>query len=240
MQELRCPAAAQRNTGPRRTDDTDDTDDTRSDDAGNDDAGNDNAGNDNAGNDYQHHTAVRAPPRPLRSGWATSAPPSRLNRLAQCVHHQDHFAGERVELKAGQPLGDRDCLRRIVDQAAPTDVTTHDPHQAVVDRLVVDDDLGAALEQTVELDVEVAQPLAEVVDAGERAMQVRKGQLVVVVQVVRRRDDADEAPEAVLAQPDDLLLATDAAMVLAISARSLADGELVLHDPGEVARGDAQ
>ena len=57
--------------------------------------------------------------------------------------------------------------------------------------LVVDDDLRAALEQVVELAVEALQPLAEVVDAGERPMAVGQAELVVVVQVVRRRDDAD-------------------------------------------------
>ena len=49
-----------------------------------------------------------------------------------------------------------------------------------------------------------------------------------------------EAAEAVLAEPDDLLLAADAAMVVAVAARALADRELVLHDPGEVAGRDPE
>src|SRR4029079_1147293 len=48
------------------------------------------------------------------------------------------------------------------------------------------------------------------------------------------------AAEAVLADPDDLLLASHAAVVLAVAAGALADGELVADDPGEVAGGDAE
>ena len=92
----------------------------------------------------------------------------------------------------------------------------------------------------MELVVEALQPHAEIVDAGERPVPVGQAELVVVVQVVRRRDDADEAAEAVLAQPDDLLLAADATMVVAVAAGTLADRELVLHDPREVARRDAE
>ena len=131
-------------------------------------------------------------------------------------------------------------MRRIVDHAAPADVAAHDADDAIVDGLVVHDHLRAGLEQTVELRVERLQPHAQIVDAGERSMQVRQAELVVVVQVVRRRDDADHAAEPVLAQPDDLLLATDATMVVAVPAGTLADRQLVFHEPREVARRDAE
>ena len=62
----------------------------------------------------------------------------------------------------------------------------------------------------------------------------RDTQLVVVVEVVRRRDERDHAGEPLLADPDDLLLAPDAAMVGAVAAGTLAHGELVLDDPVEV------
>ena len=71
-------------------------------------------------------------------------------------------------------------------------------------------------------------------------MAVGHREFVVVVQVVRCRDDADETPEPVLLQPDDLFLATDATVVVAVAARALAHGELVFHDPGEVAGCDAE
>ena len=38
-------------------------------------------------------------------------------------------------------------VRRVVDHAAPADVAAHDADDPVVDRFVVDDHLGAGLEQ---------------------------------------------------------------------------------------------
>ncbi len=174
-----------------------------------------------------------------RAGCACAGP--RLRRIpAQFVRHEDDLTGEGVELALGDALGEVDDRGRIVDHAAPADVAAHDADDPVIDRFAVGDHLRAGLEQAVQLGVERLQPQAEIVGAGERAVQVVQAQLVVVVQVVRRRDDADDAAEAVLAQPDDLFLTADATMVLPVAAGALAHGELVFHDPREVARRDAQ
>src|SRR3546814_4796412 len=69
----------------------------------------------------------------------------------------------------------------------------------------------------------------------EREVAPGDTELVVVVEVVRRRDQRDDAGEALLADPDDLLLAPHPPVVRAVAARPLAHGELVLQDPREVA-----
>ena len=158
---------------------------------------------------------------------------------AQLGGVEDDVAGERVELAAGEALGDGDRLGVVVDQPGPADVAAHDPDDAVADLLAVDEHLGARPEQVVELAVERAQPQVELV-AVERPVARGDAELVVVVEVVRRLDDRDDAAEAVLADPDDLLLAADPAVVVAVAAGPLADRELVLEDPGEVAGRDAE
>ena len=95
-------------------------------------------------------------------------------------------------------------------------------------------------EHLVDLGVEGLEVRPGVVGAAERTVPVRDAELVVVVQVVRRRDDRDHAAEALLADPDDLLLAAHPAVVLAEAARPLAHREAVLDEPGEVAGLDAQ
>ena len=94
-------------------------------------------------------------------------------------------------------------------------------------------------QQLVQLAVERLQPGLELV-AVERTVARRHAQLFIVVEVVRRRDDRHDAPEPVLADPDDLLLPADAPMVLPVAAGPLADRQLVLEDPREVAGRDAE
>jgi hypothetical protein len=49
-------------------------------------------------------------------------------------------------------------------------------------------------------------------------------QLVVVMQVVRGRDDADQATEMVFSDPDDLFLTANSAMVIAIASGAFTYG----------------
>ena len=58
------------------------------------------------------------------------------------------------------------------------------------------------------------------------------------MQVVWRSDDGDNNIEMVFAQPDDFFLPTDTAVIVAVSAGTLANGEAVLDDPSEVSRGN--
>src|SRR5205823_12523594 len=63
-------------------------------------------------------------------------------------------------------------------------------------------------------------------------------ELVVGVEVVGRRQQADDAREPLLAHPDDLLLAAHLAVVGAVATDALRHRQLVLDDPEEVARDD--
>ena len=68
-----------------------------------------------------------------------------------------------------------------------------------------------------------------------RAGAARHAELVVVVEVVGRRDQRDDAREALLPDPDDLLLAAHLAVVGAVAAGPLAHRQPVGDHPGEVA-----
>lgn len=59
-------------------------------------------------------------------------------------------------------------------------------------------------------------------------------ELVVGVQIVGRTTDVDDAVKVVLAQPDDLFLATDLAVTGPVTARSFANCQLILDDPNEI------
>ncbi len=99
-------------------------------------------------------------------------------------------------------------------------------------------DLLAAGEQVTQLGEDLGEePVVRLVRR-ERAVQPGDAELVVVVEVVRRRDERDDPGEALLADPDDLLLAADATVVGAVAARPLAHGQLVGDHPGEVPRLD--
>ena len=82
---------------------------------------------------------------------------------------------------------------------------------AVADLLGVHEDLGVVVEQIADLPVQRGEIRIEVLRV-ERTMPVRHLEFFVVVQVVRGSDDREDAREAVLPQPDDLLLAADAAV----------------------------
>ena len=79
-----------------------------------------------------------------------------------------------------------------------------------------------------------------VVNVQQRVVAIRHAELVIVVQVVRCRQDRHHVIEVVLTQPDDFFLAPDSTMVGAKTARSFADGEFVLDDPRQVAGRDSE
>ena len=110
----------------------------------------------------------------------------------------DHFAGKGIELAARQSLSDLNGLCGFFHQARPPDVTTHDADDAIADLFGVDEYPHVAVQEFVQFGVERLEIGVEVVLV-ERPVAVRQLQFVVVVQVARRRDDRDNAPEAVLA-----------------------------------------
>ena len=55
-----------------------------------------------------------------------------------------------------------------------------------------------------------------------------------------RSDDGDDQVKMVFAQPDDFFLTTNAAVILAVTAGTLTDGEAVLDDPREITGSDSQ
>ena len=71
-------------------------------------------------------------------------------------------------------------------------------------------------------------------------MAVCEVELVIVVQVVRRTDDRDDATKIVFAKPNDLLLATNPTVVDAVATGALTNSELVFNNPCEIARGDPE
>jgi len=101
-------------------------------------------------------------------------------------------------------------------------------------------DLGATGQQVTHFGVEGAQPHIDVVVDAQGPVQRIDPQLVVVVEVVGSGNDRDDPAKAVLPDPDDLLLAPDTAMVLAVTAGAFTDGQFVLEDPGEVPGSDSQ
>lgn len=86
---------------------------------------------------------------------------------------------------------------------------------------------------------EQLEPLIHVFETDQRAMPVRHVQFVVVMQVVRCADDGNNATKIVLTKPNDLFLSTNSAVISAKTARTLANGEFVFNDPGEVSWGNS-
>ena len=98
----------------------------------------------------------------------------------------------------------------------------------------MEDHLLLRLQQAPELGVGHRQVARHVLVAGEGPVLPLHRQLVVVVEVVRRGRHRDDQVEALLADPDDLLLAAHLAVVRPESTRPLTDRELVLDHPVEV------
>jgi hypothetical protein len=86
---------------------------------------------------------------------------------------------------------------------------------------------------------EQLEPLVHIVKTDQRAVSVWHVQLVVVVQVMRSTNDGNNTTKVVLAKPNDFFLAANSAVIGAKTTRTLANGEFVFNDPGEVSWGNS-
>src|SRR6516164_990223 len=96
----------------------------------------------------------------------------------------------------------------------------------------------ARSQPVLELLVEIGQNGVRVIVRSERDMRPQDPELVVGVQIVRRRQQGHDAGKALAPEPQDLLLPAHPAVVAGVAARALADGQPVFDDPGEESRGD--
>ena len=71
-------------------------------------------------------------------------------------------------------------------------------------------------------------------------MAICEVELVIVVQVVRRTNNGDDATKVVFAKPNDLFLASYSTVVDAVATGALTNSELVFNNPCEIARGDPE
>jgi hypothetical protein len=86
---------------------------------------------------------------------------------------------------------------------------------------------------------EQLKPLVHIVETDQRAVPVRHVQLVVVVQVMRSTNNGNNTTKIVLTKPNDFFLSANSTMIGAETTRTLANGKLVLNDPGEVSWGNS-
>ena len=123
-------------------------------------------------------------------------------------------------------LANGDGLDGIFDHSLPPDEGGHGTHDDVADLFAVDNHLDVVGEQLLEFFEETTSPLVNflVIFVVIRAVLVIDVQLVVVMQVVGGRNDADQATEMVFPDPDDLFLAADSAMVIAIASGAFTYG----------------
>ena len=123
-------------------------------------------------------------------------------------------------------LANGDGLNGVFNHSLPTNEGSHCTHDDVADFFAVDNHLDVIGEQLLEFFEEPTSPLVNflVVFVVIRAMLVVDVQLVVVMQVVRGRNDADQATEMVFPDPDDLFLTANSAMVIAIASGAFTYG----------------
>ena len=116
-------------------------------------------------------------------------------------------------------LANGDGLDGIFDHSLPTHEGRHGAHDDVADFFAVDNHFDVIGEQLLEFFEKPTSPFVDflVIFVVVRAMLVIDIQLVVVMQVVWGRDDADEATEMVFSDPDDLFLTANTTMVIAIA-----------------------
>src|SRR5690606_9764467 len=136
-------------------------------------------------------------------------------------------------------LDQRDRLGRLGHHRAPHEVAGQEPDDPLGELVAVHDQLASLAEQPAQLAVGLVEEAGDVLGLRHRPVAPAQAQLVVAVQVVRRARQRDHEVEPLLADPDDLLRATHLAVVAAEAAGALADRQLVLDDPVEVAWLDA-
>ena len=136
-------------------------------------------------------------------------------------------------------FSDGNGFLRILDEPVPANECTHRTHDAVTDFFAVNNDFDVVREQVLQLVEQTTCPIVDVVGVVGTVL-VGHAQFVVIVEIVGRRDDADQAAEMVLPDPDDLLLSTDAAMIVPVAARSFTHRQPIFEDPCEVPGCDPQ
>ena len=87
---------------------------------------------------------------------------------------------------------------------------------------------------------EQLEPLVHVIKTDQWSVSVWHVEFVVVVQVVWSTNDGNDAAKIVFAKPNNFFLAAHSAVVSAETTRTLANGEFVFNDPGEVSWGNSQ
>ena len=107
---------------------------------------------------------------------------------------RDQLPPERAHLAVQHPLDERGGLRPARHQAGPHQVAGDEPRDPVAELLAVDQHLAPVGQQVVELGVQGAAAAARRPRwSANGTVQPRDAELVVVVQVVRRRDQRDHA-----------------------------------------------
>ena len=171
--------------------------------------------------------------RSTSKGWARScssgsAPqmPEARGPAARCGHSSAAMEHRRPPPARGPTGPIWRCSSRSVNDmacgpsghdAGPQQIAGDEARDAVAELLAVHEHLGAATEQSPSSGYKLASKVRGSSCAAEGTVEPRDAELVVVVQVVGRRDERDHAGEALLADPDDLLLAADAAVVRAVA-----------------------
>lgn len=123
-------------------------------------------------------------------------------------------------------LTDGDGFNGIFNHSLPAHKGSHCTHDDVANFFAVNDHLDVIGEQFLEFFEEPASPFVDllVVFVVVWPVLVVDVEFVVVMQVVRGRDDADEATEMVFSDPDDLFLTANSAMVVAIPSGAFTYG----------------
>lgn len=140
---------------------------------------------------------------------------------------------------ASEPFSNGDGFLRVLDESVPANECTHRTHDAVTDLFTVNDDFDVVREEVLQFVEQSAGPIVDIVGVVGTVL-VRHAQFVVIVQIVGCGDDADQAAEMVLPDPDDLLLSTHAAMIVPVAARSFTHRQPIFEDPCEVPGCDPQ
>ena len=114
-------------------------------------------------------------------------------------------------------LANSDCLNRVFNHSLPTHESSHGTHDDVANLFAVNDHLDVVREQLFELFEEPTGPFIDllVVLVVVWPVLIIDVEFVVVVQVMRGWNDADQATEMVFSDPDDLFLTANSAMVIA-------------------------
>ncbi len=95
-----------------------------------------------------------------------------------------------------------------------------------------------AAQPAVHRRVELGEDVGRLRGGGHRETGPLEAELLIGMEVVGRTEEGHDSGEALGAQPQQLFLAPNLAVVGRVAPRPLADGEMVLDDPAEVPRDD--